>query len=284
MSQLALFRPLSEVSPASVWEQRWARGRQRWRHPHDGAAFDPKAYAVETLSEQAARAYIVANHYSGSYPAALRRYGLYCGGHLVGVAVLGVPTSGATLTNVFPELAPYRESAVLARFVLADEVAANGESWFLAQVFHEAAATGLRGLLTFADPVPRRIGGAVVFPGHVGTIYQATNAVFTGRSASRLLTLLPTGQVLNERAKSKVRRQERGHEAVERHLCALGATPPRAGQRGPDWLARALDEIGALRLRHGGNYRYAWAIGDQARRRHTVIATAALPYPKHVDT
>jgi hypothetical protein len=172
---------------------------------------------------------------------------------------------------------------VLAQFVLADEVAANGESWFLARVFHEAAATGLRGLLSFADRVPRRVGDAVVFPGHIGTIYQATNAVFTGRSTPRLLTLLPNGEVLNERAKSKVRARERGHEAVERRLCALGANPPRAGQGGRDWLAQALDDIGALGLRHGGNYRYAWAIGDRARRRRTVIVTAALPYPKRVD-
>ena len=33
---------------------------------------------------------------------------------------------------------------MLSRFVLADEMAANGESWFLAQVLHEAAAAGLR--------------------------------------------------------------------------------------------------------------------------------------------
>ncbi len=104
------------------------QGRQRWRHARRRAAFDPNAFTVEALSEQAARAYIVANHYSGSYPAALRRYGLFCAQRLVGVAVLGVPTSAATLTNVFPGLEPYRESAVLARFVLANEVAANGES------------------------------------------------------------------------------------------------------------------------------------------------------------
>ena len=59
--------------------------------------------------------------------------------------------------------------------------------------------------------------------------------------------------------------------------------PPRAGQGGRDWLAQALDDIGALGLRHGGNYRYAWAIGDRARRRRTGIVTAALPYPKRVD-
>ena len=102
MTQLALFRPPPEVSPASVWAQRWVQGRQRWRHAHHDGSFDPNAYTVEALPERAARAYVVANHYSGSYPAALRRYGLLSAQRLVGVAVLGVPTSAATLTNVFP--------------------------------------------------------------------------------------------------------------------------------------------------------------------------------------
>lgn len=53
-----------------------------------------------------ARAYIVGNHYSGTYPAAVHRYGLWEGARLVGVAVLGIPTSAATLTNLFPDLAP----------------------------------------------------------------------------------------------------------------------------------------------------------------------------------
>jgi hypothetical protein len=48
----------------------------------------------------------VGNHYSGTYPAAVHRYGLWEGPRLAGVAVLGVPTSAATLTNLFPELAP----------------------------------------------------------------------------------------------------------------------------------------------------------------------------------
>lgn len=194
MSQLALFRSLPEVSPASEWDQRWAQGRPSWQHARWGPAFDPDAYTVEALPEHTARAYIVANHYSGSYPAALRRYGLFRGRRLVGVAVLGVPTSARTLTNVFPDCEPYCESAVLARFVLADQVAANGESWFLARVFHDAAANGLRWIMTVADPVPHRIGDVVLFPGHIGTIYQATNAVFTGRSCPRVLTLLPNGR------------------------------------------------------------------------------------------
>jgi hypothetical protein len=40
---------------------------------------------------------------------------------------------------------------VLSRFVLVDAVPANGESWFLGQLFAAAAREGLRGVVSFAD-------------------------------------------------------------------------------------------------------------------------------------
>ncbi|MCA1676030.1 MAG: hypothetical protein LC799_28940, partial [Actinobacteria bacterium] len=77
----------------------------------------------------------------------------------------------------------------------------------------------------------------------------------------------PPGEVLNERAKSKVCRQHRGHEAIERRLIHLEASAPRAGQSPADWLAWALDDVGASVIRHGGNYQNAGAIGNRAPRR-----------------
>jgi hypothetical protein len=58
--------------------------------------------------------------------------------------------------------------------------ALHRESWFLARCSRLAAEAGLRGLVMFSDPVPRtRTDGVVVMPGHIGTIYQASNAVYT---------------------------------------------------------------------------------------------------------
>lgn len=245
--------------------------------------FCPELHVVAPLGESAARAYVVTNHYSASYPAATHRFGLWRDTRLVGAAVFGVPTSVRTLLNVFPDCEPYNESVVLSRLVLDDEVASNGESWFLSKVFRLAAEVGVRGVVSFADPVPRRVNGHLLFPGHVGAIYQATNATYTGRSAPRTLTILPTGQLLHDRAKSKIRQQEHGHEAVERRLVALGASAPRAGQNPSEWLSCALEEIGAAVIRHGGNYRYAWAIGNRSQRRHTRIALPSLSYPKTID-
>jgi hypothetical protein len=81
----------------------------------------------------------------------------------------------------------------VGRFVLLDEVPVNGETWFLARAFAALARDGVEGVLAFADPEPRATAdGTVVFPGHVGTIYQAHNAVYRGRARRARCTCCPT--------------------------------------------------------------------------------------------
>lgn len=176
------------------------------------------------------------------------------------------------------------ESLELSRFVLDDEVKANGESWFLARGFEQAAATGVRGVISFADPVPRVVDGELLFPGHIGTIYQATNADYTGRGTPRSLVLLPSGEVFNARSAQKVRGQERGHEHVEAKLIGLGARPIRAGEKPAAWLAEALDAVKARRIRHGGCHRYVFRVGEtRAQRRRVRVLNAGQAYPKARD-
>lgn len=275
---------LAEIDPASPWCQRWSARRQSWARAGDGG-FDAASYMVEPIDEAVAKDYVVANHYSGTYPAASRRYGLrYADGALVGVAVFGIPAQAAVLTNVFPDLAPYRESLELSRFVLESSrrAPANAESWFLARCFEHLADDGVRGVVSFSDPVPRVVDGRVLFGGHVGTIYQASNAAFTGRGTARTITVLRDGTTLSDRAIQKVRRTERGHEYVERRLVGLGARAPRAGEAGTAWLTSALDDVRAVRLRHRGCLRYAFTTSHRDRRQ-VRIAPPRLPYPKAVD-
>ncbi|MFD9965014.1 hypothetical protein [Amycolatopsis sp. NPDC058986] len=289
-SQLALpFTDLCEIPTASPWCQRWNRRRHSWRHIRDGG-FDSCHYVVAELAEASAKAFVVEHHYSGSYPAATRRFGLFdvADGEprLVGVAVFGTPAGPTVLTRAFPGLEPGVESLDCSRFVLKDECLANAESWFLARCHDELRAAGIRGVLSFADPVPRRnSAGHLTAVGHVGTIYQASNAVYTGRATARTLTLLPDGTILNARAAQKVRRQEQGHRYVEHRLIALGAPIPRAGGTPAVWLREALNMIGARRLRHRGAHRYAWQLGGNRRARERVALghTAQQPYPKCAD-
>ncbi|MGW1870426.1 Mom family adenine methylcarbamoylation protein [Streptomyces mauvecolor] len=226
------FEDLPEIPTASPWCQRWHAGQHSWQHVRDGG-FDARHYQVDVIPDQApGKAFVLTHHYSRSYPAVKVQFGLYevAGGErrLSGVAAFGVPVSTAVLTKPLPELRPYSESLECSRFVLLDECPGNAESWFLARCFDALLADGVRGVVSFADPVPRRtVSGALVMPGHVGTIYAATNALYTGRATTRTVKLLPDGTVFHARAAQKIRRQEQGHEYAEAQLRAFGAPPPR---------------------------------------------------------
>ncbi len=271
---------LREISPSSEWCQRWGSGEHTWRHRDEGG-FDAAEYSVEPIDESIAKTCVTTNHYSGSYPAARFRFGIFdSAAVLVGVAVFGIPMSAAVLTNTFPELEAMVESIELSRLVLADEVPANAESWFIARCFEELAARGVRGVVAFADPVPRIVGDRLLFPGHVGIIYHASNVVYCGRATPRTLTILRDGRVLSDRSAQIVRSKERGHEHVERMLMALGAAAPRAGVTGAEWLSIALEDVGSTRLRHHGNHRYAFALGNKTERRRVRIVGGTGPYPK----
>jgi hypothetical protein len=271
------------TAAASDYTERWRLGRASWRHVSEGG-FDRRLYDVGTVDELTAKAFVERHHYSHTYPAAMQRYGLWRTGQLVGAAVLSVPVQKAVLTNVFPELEPYTESAELGRFVLLDEVPANAESWFLAEAYRQAAALGMRGVVSFSDPLPRRSSdGLVILPGHVGTIYQASNAMYLGRGTPRSLVLLPDGTVFSERSRDKIRSRDRGYVYAAAQLQQWGARPLEDGDEPTTWLAEAFAAVGVRRIRHHGNHRYAFTLGDRRARRSIVQLGARQPYPKAAD-
>jgi hypothetical protein len=253
--------------------QRWRERRASYRPA--GETINARQYEVAPIdSDQVAKAFVIDHHYAGTYPAARVRVGLYRGGELAGVAVFSHPCNDRVLTSVFD--APARETIELGRFVLLDNVEGNGETWFLARCFEELRRRGLRGVVSFSDPIERTAAdGRRVFPGHVGTIYQAHNGRYLGRSSVIPLRLLPNGQVLSKRAISKVRAGERGWryaaELLERH--GAPAAPEDLEARGA-WLRAWLPRV-TRPLRHPGNHRYAWPL-----ERRTRILLEPLPYPK----
>lgn len=272
----------ARTDPASPYCQRWSEGAHSWRHRSEGG-FDSSRYEVALVDEDGpVKDFVIRHHYSRSYPAARIRVALYERSLMVGAAVLAVPMREAVLTRAFPTLVPYAESLELSRFVLLDRVPANAETWFLARAFRLAAAQGLRGVVSFADPLPRvAADGTVLSPGHVGTIYQASNGLHTAsRGKARTLLIGPDGRVFSERALSKVRSGERGHEYAERQLVTWGARPRREHETSDAWLPGALDDARVTRVRHPGNYRYLFRLGTRAERSRTVIGLASAPYPK----
>jgi hypothetical protein len=258
--------------------QRWRERRGVYRPA--GETIVTRQWEVAPIPDDVtARAFVQQHHYSGSYPAARRRFGLYGrGGVLSGVAVFSVPAQPKAL-DVLP--GDRSTCAELGRFVLLDEVPANGESWFLARCFDLLRREGWSGIVSFSDPVPRTTAAAqIVFIGHVGTAYQASNAVHLGRSKPRLAKLLPDGTVLNERAVAKIRARDCGWRYAAAVLERHGAEPLREDADGAAWLRRWLPRL-TRPLRHAGNLKYAWVL-DSARAHQRLRRLQGLPYPKMI--
>lgn len=256
--------------------QRWRAGRDRYRPA--GEPIATHLYEVAAIADDSTpKAFVVAHHYSRSYPAARRRFGLFRGAELAGVAVFSQPVHNGVITSCLPGTAA--ESLELGRFVLVDDVPGNGETWFLGRCFEALRAEGFIGVVSFADPCPRTaIDGSVVLPGHVGTIYQAHNAVYVGRGDARTLKLLPDGRSFNHRAEQKIRQRERGFRHAAAVLERAGAAPLDDGDDAAAWLAAWLPRL-TRPLKHRGAHKYIWAL-DRRARRHLPVGR---PYPKTID-
>src|SRR5271165_2839934 len=179
--------------------------------------FDPTRFGVEPIETGDARIFVETHHYSGTFPVEIASYGLFetrphARAALVGVAVFSIPVN--TPHELSALLKAGQAVCDLGRFILNDHVLANAETWFLARAYR-----GLRKDRTLADgktprypfstsysdPCPRICAGRIIFPGHIGAIYQASNALYTGRSRPRTLCLTRSGVAISDRALSKLR-------------------------------------------------------------------------------
>lgn len=256
---------------------------QRWRdrmgtYRPAGEPIRTADYEVsEIATDREARAFVERHHYSASYPAARARYGLHRSGELVGVAVLSHPASEAALAAALPLPCDRLAKAELGRLVLLDDVPANGESWFMARAFELARQDGFEAIVSHSDPEQRRTStGQIVFGGHLGLIYQATNATYCGRTPARTWRLLPDGTVLSARGLSKLRLKEKGWRYVVELLLEHGAPPPAGDWR--EWCTLAIETVSRT-FRHRGTHRYVWSLDRRLRR----YLPASLPYPKLLE-
>lgn len=67
---------------------------------------------------------------------------------------------------------------------------------------------------------------------------------------------------------------------AERYLVSLGAPIRRAGQDPRTWLREALAALEVTKIRHPGNFRYAFPLGSSTQRRRLPIALPRTTYPK----
>ena len=236
--------------------------------------FDRRRYEVAPIvDDRTARMFVETHHYSGSYPAARWRFGLYELGALVGVAVFSVPVRAEALRPL-----PLDAATELGRLVLLDAVPFNAETWFVARCAKLLAREGLAGFVMFSDPFPRTTAhGDAVFPGHLGVLYQGLGACFLGRAHADTIHLLPDGRVLSRRALTKIRAGERGWRYGVETLVAAGATAPTdtSAEALRAWVGGALAQV-TRKVRHPGNLKYAFGLTPGAR----LDLPASLPYPR----
>lgn len=269
--------------------QTWVPLEHRSLYRPVGEPIDTRLYTVEAILEDDAKNFILQHHYSGSYPNARRRYGLFWGPLLVGVAVFSHPVNEAIFAPFPGERGQCLE---LGRLVLLDRVPSNAESWFIARCFDLLRREEMLGVVSFSDPVPRETAaGLLITPGHVGTIYQATNAIYTGKSKARPCLLLPDGTMFHERSIAKIRARDSRWESAAKPLVLAGAVPLHPDEDAAAWVKRWATEL-CRPLVHGGNHRYyfpllrpvrrhvdAWLAAEAKKRRKPMV----LPYPKMND-
>lgn len=257
--------------------QRWRDGREM-RVPATGL-INPAVLSVAAIEESEARPFVVAHHYSGSFPAARLSVGLFRRADLVGVAVFSVPMNNRAVPS-WTGLDQANAGCELGRLVLLDDVAGNAESWFMARALSVLAAEKrLEAVLSYSDPVARlNAHGSVVKPGHVGTVYQALSATYRGLSGKRTGYLSERGAVVSGRMLSKLRLGECGAGGAHDALARLGAPPRLPFEDGSAWVERLIATRWLRTFRHPGNHAYVFPLSARARSRARRFDT--IPYPK----
>ena len=128
---------------------------------------------VAPISQSDAKSLIVRNHYLHSFPGGTKlNFGVFCQSVLLGAITLGVgPFLGYGLVGgATPD-----DCISLTRLWLADDLPRNSESKVIGILLRALRKeTNLKFVLAYSDPTA----------GHLGTIYQATNWLYTGLSSA----------------------------------------------------------------------------------------------------
>src|SRR5208283_2113355 len=128
---------------------------------------------VRPIPQAAAKMLLVQNHYLHSFPGGTKlSFGIFYQSFLMGAITLGV---GPFNVYSLVEGARPEDCLTLTRLWLSDELPGNSESYVIGMVLRALKQnTNLKFVVTYADPSSS----------HIGTIYQATNWLYTGLSSA----------------------------------------------------------------------------------------------------
>lgn len=128
-------------------------------------------YSIREIDRKTAMEVVVKNHYLHRKSPCSIAFGLFLGDDLKGVVCYGTPSSAPLRSGIAgPEHC--KNVCELTRLWVCDSVPKNGESFLISNTIKKC---GKEIVVSFAE----------IDQGHVGTVYQASNWIYTGLSAKR---------------------------------------------------------------------------------------------------
>lgn len=211
----------------------------------DANRFDASdsSYTVSKIPSNLGKEFIKKHHYSKGIHNGPTCYGLLYNNDLIGVCAFANPCSENVRSSVFG--VEYKSSVTeLHRLAIIDDTPKNTESWFISQVLKllKKDRPHLWAVVSFADATE----------GHFGTIYQATNALYTGSSGKATFYLDETGRL--------------------RH--------PR--QNGKNISKEMANELGWIPVKREGKHRYLYLLPDNKTHKKVLLKLlkqTMMPYP-----
>lgn len=203
-------------------------------------------YDVRRVPASIGKEFVREHHYSKGIHNGPMTWGMYrrLTDELVGVIAFATPCSENVRASVFGPAFKHHVTE-LHRLVLLDHVEHNAESWFIAR--------GLQGLKDERPNYWAVVSFADATQGHIGTIYQATNAIYYGASGKATFYRDADGRLRHPRQNG------------------VNITTEAAAQRG--WTPEKRD----------GKHRYCFLLPDSRRHRHQMqelLRLSRVPYPK----
>lgn len=201
-------------------------------------------YSVKPIPAKDGKTFVIQHHYSHGIHNGPICFGLFETDRLVGVCAFAAPSSENVRSSIFGE--EYKRGVTeLHRLVLLDEVPKNAESFFIVRALKELKKQRpyYNAVVSFADPTEN----------HLGVIYQATNALYCGRSAPATFYLDETGRL--------------------RH--------PR--QNGVNITAAEAKNRGWIPTKREGKHRYVYLLPDNKthfKELKKLFKLQQMPYPK----
>jgi hypothetical protein len=204
-----------------------------------------EGYEVHPIDSPTALAIVKKNHYLHRAAPASHCFGLFDEMlNLVGVAIYGIPASPSLCRGLAGE--DEAESVLeLTRLWIADWTPKNAESFLISRTLKELPL-GKDLIVSFAE----------IAAGHAGTIYQATNWLYTGLSDRHVEWLLD-----GEKPKQHTRHLFDQYGGVDGAKAVLG-----------DRLQRS---------ERGRKHRYVFLRGSKKRRKELLqkLRYDVMPYP-----